>query len=343
MTLENPSQEDSETTRSSTPNEKPSQSYPSLSSAPAGFQQSPDAPSHNAGRQESGERNWRENVRLGLEIIGLIALIVYTFFAGYQWRVANATLTEIRNGKVDTNRIIKASETQASAAEQIADASRRNAAAAESFSKSADEIREETARAVSELRRSANDSETAMKENSRNAQNAMNTSIEASRLDERAWLAISDPEILQYDPNDPTKPFLIQILVRNSGKTPAQQINALGVIQAYDPKTDGPTDDDWKVFLGYFNESKERYVIAPNATRKIIVPDFSNKAQNPPFHDFIAQNYPLIRDRSKYLYYFGQATYIDIDNRPHTTKFCVWLVDPGTKQFAFCGKGNDMD
>ena len=302
-----------------------------------------EQPSHNAGKQESGERNWRKNLRLVLEIIGLIVLIVYTAFAGYQWRVATETLTEIRNGKVDTNRIITASETQARDAEQIADASRRNAAAAESFSTSADKIREETARTVSELRRSANDSETAMKENSRNAQNALNASIESSRLDERAWLAISDPEILQYDPNDPTKPFRIQLLVRNSGKTPARQINMLGLIQAYDPNIDGPTDDDWKVFLGYFSESKERYVIAPNATRKMIVPDFSNRAQNPPYRDFIAQNYPLIRDRSKYLYYFGQATYIDLDNRPHTTKFCIWLVDPETKQFASCGKGNDMD
>ena len=116
-----------------------------------------------------------------------------------------------------------------------------------------------------------------------------------------------------------------------------------GLIAVYDPNIDGPNDDDWKVFLGYFSESKERYVIAPNATRKLIVPDFSNRAQNPPYRDFIAQNYPLIKDHSKYLYYYGQATYIDLDNRPHTTKFCIWLVDPETKQFAFCGKWNDMD
>jgi hypothetical protein len=83
-----------------------------------------------------------------LEIIGLVAIVVYTCFAGCQWKVANDTLTEIRNSNADTNRIITASETQACAAQQIAAASDKNAVAAEKFSMSADKIREETARAV---------------------------------------------------------------------------------------------------------------------------------------------------------------------------------------------------
>jgi len=46
-------------------------------------------------------------------------------------------------------------------------------------------------------------------------------------LDERAWFGISDFEILQYDPSDTKKPFRFEISFRNSGKTPARQINEL--------------------------------------------------------------------------------------------------------------------
>jgi hypothetical protein len=76
-------------------------------------------------------------------------------------------------------KLIDAANTQTFAAQKIANASDKNAAAAEKFSASADNIREETTHAVLELRRAANDSETAMKDNSRNGQNALNTSIEA--------------------------------------------------------------------------------------------------------------------------------------------------------------------
>src|ERR1700733_13843907 len=108
--------------------------------ASAGFQPPPTPSGHAVTEAEPAEPNWRrhltrENFKISLEIIGLGVLIVYTAFAGCQWRVANETLIEIRNGKADTNRIITASETQATAAQKIADASDRNANAA---SKSAD-------------------------------------------------------------------------------------------------------------------------------------------------------------------------------------------------------------
>jgi hypothetical protein len=178
-----------------------------------------------------------------------------------------------------------------------------------------------------------------MKESSRNAQNVLNTSIEASKLDQRAWFGVSDFEILQYDPNDTTKPFRMQIVFRNSGKTPARQISELGVFQVYSSNFSGPTDEDWKTFLNYFTQSKERYVAAPNATRKAIF----DSSMDRPTNDFIMRNYPAIKQHILFLYYFGQATYLDIDNRPHTTRFCLVLAQPETKQLAHCGKGNDME
>jgi hypothetical protein len=241
-------------------------------------------------------------------------------------------LKEMHGGGIDTHALAKASENAAIAAQKDADA-------AQSFAQSADRIREETNQAVTELQRAANDSETALKENSRNAQNALNESIDASKLDERAWFGISDFEVVQYDPDNPTKPFRIQILFRNSGKTPARQIHALGIFNVLkstpDGPVDGPTEADWNVFMGFFNKSRERYVTAPNAIRKYIVTDSNN--------NIITTSYPSIKDHSVFAYYYGQATYIDINERLHTTRFCLLLAEPETKQLAHCGKGNDMD
>lgn len=271
-----------------------------------------------------------------------MTVVVSVFIAGVaflQWGVYRQQKEIMESSGQQTQQLIDAANIQACAAQKIADASLRNATAAEKFSGSADKIREETTHAVDELKRAANDSETAMRENSRNAQNALNTSIEASRLDQRAWFGISDFEILQFDPNDPKKPFRFQIVFMNTGKTPARQINAQGLFQMYASRFEGPSDADWKAFLGYFGDAKERYSAAPNAKRKMII----DTSATPLTNAFINSNSAAIRNRTGFLYYFGQVTYTDIDDRPHITKFCLFLADLDTKQFAYCGKGNDMD
>ncbi len=215
-----------------------------------------------------------------------------------------------RDVSLQTSKLIEAAQAQACAASKSAEA-------AASFAGSADKISQETARASSELHRTANDSET------------------ASKLDHRAWFGISDFDVVQYDPDDSHKPFRIRVSFRNSGKTPARQVHVLGQFQVYKPNSDGPNEADWNLLMGFFNQSKERYVTAPDATRKYIVNDSSN--------NIITQNYQAIKDHLLYAYYFGQATYVDNDNRLRTTRFCLMLGEPETKQLAHCGKGNDMD
>lgn len=173
------------------------------------------------------------------------------------------------------------------------------------------------------------------------AHRALDTAAEASKADQRAWFGIDDFEILQYDPDDPKKPFRMQINFKNTGKTPARQIHVLGWNQVYKTRFDSPTDADWNAFLVYFNKSSERYAAAPNAIRKYIIGEF--RAEDTPFRTLYEQHFLSIKTGSEYLYFFGQATYVDNDNRPRTTKFCLLLADRKTKQLAYCGKGNDMD
>ena len=207
------------------------------------------------------------------------------------------------------------------------------------FPKSADLIRQESTRAADQLKRSAKDSEIAMQRNSENAQASLAASIAASKLDHRAWFGISDFKVLEYDPDDPRKPFRFEILFQNSGNTPARNITELGIFQVYNTDFSGPTDGDWKTFTEYFRGVKERYIAAPHVIRKSIVDSSMSAISN----DFMIRNYPAIKQHTLFLYYFGQATYLDIDNELHTTKFCLVLSQPENKQFAHCGKGNEMD
>lgn len=179
----------------------------------------------------------------------------------------------------------------------------------------------------------------AMETGDRRSLEALNLGIRASKLEERPWFGISDFKVLQYEPDDPKKPFRFQISFRNSGKTPARQITTAAMFAAYPPNSLGPTDSDWKALLDLFSKSKERYVAAPDATRNIIV----DTSMAPLSSEFMAQNNFAIKQHTSFFYYFGQITYLDIDDKVRTTKFCLVLAQPETKQFAHCIKGNDMN
>jgi hypothetical protein len=178
---------------------------------------------------------------------------------------------------------------------------------------------------------------------SENSAVAVKESIKFSKLDERPWFGISDFKVVQYDRDDPKQPFRLQIEFRNSGKTPARRIHVFGMFGIHNSRIEGPTDAEWKSFLTYYAEDSGRYIAAPNATRKYIVGDFGDGTENAMFRALFTQNFASIRAGSKYLSYFGQATYVDNDNKLHTTKFCLLLADTETKQLAHCGNGNDMD
>jgi hypothetical protein len=183
MNSEDGSQESPEANRATfPPNEHPAEAQAPVLPAPTGFQPPPSPPHKEAGTQEPDEPKWRKNLTLALEIIGLIALVVYTCFAGCQWKVANDTLTEIRNSKADTNRIITASETQAGAAQKIAAASDRNAAAAEKFSASTDSINQQTQVAVAQFKRFADAASTAANVAKQNAKDAHQSLLDIRAL-----------------------------------------------------------------------------------------------------------------------------------------------------------------
>jgi len=131
--------------------------------------------------------------------------------------VASKTLTEIRNSKADTNRIIIASETQASAAQNIAAASDRNADAAEknagaaaSFAVSARGINQHTDQAVSKLKLQADETRVANEQ----AKKAMN-------VQSRPWIGISNVALEGDGDRAKLNISNVHMAVRNYGSSPA--------------------------------------------------------------------------------------------------------------------------
>lgn len=227
-----------------------------------------------------------------------------------------------------TDKLIEAANIQAGAAG-------KNAAAAESFAKSADGMNSRLASAERDFQRIAQDSEKNSAATQAGAARALAASVEASQMDERAWLGVSEFEVLQYDPDDSRKPFRMRLGLRNSGKTPALQIKVLGMFQVYNSKVDGPTSDDWNVFEGFFKKETARFVAAPGADRALIATDANT--------DIVTKNYAGIRDHTAFMYYFGEISYVDIESRSHSTRFCLWLAEPENKQLIHCHDGNDMN
>jgi len=74
--------------------------------------------------------------------------------------------------------------------------------------------------------------------------------------------------------------------------------------------------------------------------------------QDPGTHKFmtdvIQEHYSAINEGIQILYVFGEVRYLDIADRPHTTRYCMYAVkvqgppNPAWK-LANCNKFNEMD
>jgi hypothetical protein len=61
----------------------------------------------------------------------------------------------------------------------------------------------------------------------------------------------------------------------------------------------------------------------------------------------LADNYLAIDAGTDIIYVFGELRYVDISERPHSTKYCVYAVKLRQKpllwQLSYCNKFNEMD
>ena len=229
-------------------------------------------------------------------------------------------------GGEDTKRIIKASEDQACAAQKIAEASQRNAKAAEDFSASATHINEGVGQAVEKLEGQATNTHTLAVQAI--GQGAITKGqLEVMREDERVWLEFS----LVTDPNDPKKitisytvgqPTSVPVQVANTGKSAALNVDVL-------------------IFSGIFDAASEvplNFVDDPdhhshnNISTGIIFPSKNMefravRTKNGDFDPVTIQEVQALQSRDSYFAIFGRITYCDVFKRSHSTDFCAWQAN----------------
>jgi hypothetical protein len=259
-----------------------------------------------------------------------VSTALYTMFAGW-------TLSEIRSGGADTHILAGAAKTQAEKTTALAAYAGQIGGSADKFSVSADQIKQETSNAVTQLRRSADDTEKGIERSSKNAQRSLDASIEAARLDQRPWLAENSLSIVTFAKDET---FKAVITFMNTGKTPASHVKICKQLIPANFDVDGPSDDR---MLGAVCDSIG--ALPPQLP-------FVLTATDDPGH-YMGALYDDIMAGRKFLFIWGKIIYFTSSARPwtisnppegHQTSFC-FEFDRFTKQFGFCrdSSANEMN
>ncbi len=138
----------------------------------------------------------------------------------------------MESGSGQTDKLISFAKSQSDAATDMATAAGDQVDAANNFADSAEGINIQTAEAVGEFKRLADDTERSIQSAQNNAQEALNASIAASQLDQRAWVGVSGERTIggAEKINGTTITFSydgVEFDIFNSGKTPALKMSAV--------------------------------------------------------------------------------------------------------------------
>jgi hypothetical protein len=253
---------------------------------------------------------------------------VMAYFTGVVAICAALQIWILIGGSGQTDQLIKAANINACAAKQIAAAADRNATAAETFAIAAQGISGGITEAVEKLDRQARDIELARQSSEKSSKDALDTSIRASRNDQRAWVGYWSSD---FRPGLVVgQPLKINLELRNSGKTPALDVQASTYTAQGTPNIE--------VHPNFSNETSgddidSKGVIQPNGTL------------------FIPINYPIeitqplinkVKTGIFTIYIISKITYLDVFQRPHYTTYCVEM-NRTMDSFNSCRNYNDTD
>jgi hypothetical protein len=254
-------------------------------------------------------------------------------WAGLQWY-------EMHPGGADTATIANAANQQACAARRIAEASIRNASAAEGFATSAGLINTGIGNAVVKLEAQVRAVEESRKSSEAASTKSLNNSIEASRLDERAWMGVS--EVLVSD-SSKERGFPAAVVFVNSGKTAANNAETAAGYHYSATPVYGPSQSEIKNLIFHPVQST-----APQAKFNDVVGYLPATGDTSSPHDLagnvdIQSHFNEISEGRLTLYYYGTLRYDDVFGRRRTTNFCIYLADAKRKIGAFCRDFNDLN
>lgn len=226
-------------------------------------------------------------------------------------RVLTYTLQEMQSGSEDTHELAIAAKIQAQKMQ--------------SMSTAADKIRKASEDMVGQDQRIADSTQKAMNASNTQSKTALDATIAASALDERAWIGIGAFRVIQFDKDG----FKVDIEMRNSGKTPALDVSE-SAKYGWNFSLDNGPQEVWFMSL-------------PGNPAEAIPPGGSHINHLIVGADSLAPGYDSIKSKAYRIYVFGRIKYTDISRHVNgVTDFCFFMSDPDKHDLSFCRNHNDM-
>jgi hypothetical protein len=213
--------------------------------------------------------------------------------------------------------------------QKLIDAADKQAAAAQSFATTADQIRSQIGQAESDFSQTAgkmqttiNNAEQDFRTMAASSQVSIQATQDAMRLDQRAWVVVSHtdgtPEL--------GKPWLLKTFFVNTGKTPARNVmmSCNVAVERNESLVDfGKKAADMRPFLIAPNDPNTYCVLNPLAVPTVTQPVLD-----------------ALSDPTQNFFTYGFANYDDVFGKKHWLTFCR-VLDPGGTSWFGCETHND--
>lgn len=268
----------------------------------------------NAGTpQQKAYATWKSAVawvrpRFGVEVwtaaatlVMAIAMIVYTIVTWQQWKTLRSQLEQMIGASGQTDRLLILNTGQLAQSRKLAEAAKAQAAQAE----------------VSNVQSKA----------------ALDASVEASRLDQRAWVTVQG--IVLQKPLQEMMAIgstpAVTVLVENSGRTPATDVAVAGSVivrQVLSMKDLATTVTGEKISNAIIGPRTPPGAILLNSDQPVTT----------------QRQIDAINNGITRLYAIGTIFYRDVFHRPHKTEFCfsAGIRDSGLGMAA-CKEHNSIE
>lgn len=162
------------------------------------------------------------------------------------------------------------------------------------------------------------------------SERALSASVQASRLDQRAWVGVKKATI---DPVQPGKPVITSVILSNFGKTPARNIQLGARMMIPRVKMDNEAgyklaqDELMKV------EKGRGGVLFPGADSSILIP-IRPSVKDEDMADILAGRQTI--------YLIGEVTYEDVFRETHFTRY-FYSYNPTSKTFEVEKRHNESN
>ena len=161
---------------------------------------------------ESRLKRWRRRVKEYIEdpkhqsVTTVMSTVVMAFFTAILTWVAVRQYFDIQSNSADAKVLLQAAVAQSEAVKASAEQAKLQATATQ--------VLAETAKAQSE----------ALKASAETAKRGLNVTIESFKLDQRAWVGVSNVLPISIDPKQ--NQVTITLVIRNTGRTPALEVTS---------------------------------------------------------------------------------------------------------------------